>query len=75
MLILSEEAGSYDELKSYSLTVDPYDVTGTAGAIYQAITIDNVERIKNINGLKNVVENNTITDWILNQFNDIGDDF
>ena len=75
VLILSEEAGSYDELKSYSLKVDPYDVTGTADAIYQAVTMDNMERIKNINGLKNVVENNTITDWILNQFKDIGDDF
>lgn len=75
VLILSKKAGSYDELKNYSLKVDPYDIKGTADAIYQAITMDNMERIKNINGLKNVIENNTITDWILNQFKDIGDNF
>lgn len=71
ILILSKEAGSYDELKDYSLNVDPYDIEGTSDAIYQAIIMDKNERIKNITGLKEVIENNTITDWILNQFKDI----
>ena len=75
ILILSEEAGSYDELKNYSLNVDPYDIDETADAIYQAVTMNKKERIANINGLKNTIENNTVTDWILNQFKDIGDNF
>jgi trehalose 6-phosphate synthase len=74
-LILSKEAGSYDEFKNYSLSVDPYDVEGTADAIYQAITMEKKERIRNINGLKNVIENNSINDWILNQFRDIEANF
>ena len=74
-LILSKEAGSYDELKNYSLSVDPYDINGTADAIYQSITMDKKDRIKNMNGLKNVIENNSIKDWILNQFRDIGVNF
>jgi trehalose 6-phosphate synthase len=75
VLILSETAGSYEELKNYSLNVDPYDIKGTADAIYQAVTMDTRERIININGLKEVVENNTIHDWISNQFKDIGNNF
>ena len=75
VLILSEAAGSYEELKKYSLKVDPYDIKGTSEAIYHAITMENEERIKNIRGLKTVIENNTIKDWILNQFKDIGDNF
>ncbi|MGB7968098.1 MAG: trehalose-6-phosphate synthase [Methanobacterium sp.] len=46
VLILSEDAGSFDELNDYCLKVYPYDIDGTADAIYQAIIMDKKERIK-----------------------------
>ncbi|UTB34096.1 MAG: trehalose-6-phosphate synthase [Methanobacterium sp. ERen5] len=70
-MILSEEAGSYEELKNHVIKVDPYDVSETADALYSAVEMNFEKRIKNSNGLKEVIEDNTIYDWILDQFNDI----
>jgi trehalose 6-phosphate synthase len=75
VLILSKEAGSYDELKNYVLKVDPYDVLGTAHAIFQAVNMDKKDRIYKMNGLNDIIQNNTLTDWISKQFKDIEDKF
>jgi trehalose 6-phosphate synthase len=39
-LVLSREAGAADELGADSLVVNPYDVTGTADAIHDALLLD-----------------------------------
>jgi trehalose 6-phosphate synthase len=70
-LILSEQAGSYAELKQFVLPVDPYDVSQTAEAIYNAVTMEEKDRAQNSKCLKDIVESNTINEWLLNQFKDI----
>ena len=74
-MILSEQAGSYEELQDYVINVDPYDIAGTAEAIYNAVTMNENEKIRNSKCLKNIIENNTINDWISEQFHDVDGKF
>jgi trehalose 6-phosphate synthase len=43
-IVLSREAGAADELGADALLVNPYDVTGTAAAMHQALTMPASER-------------------------------
>ncbi|MFF0748207.1 trehalose-6-phosphate synthase [Streptomyces sp. NPDC004267] len=43
-LVLSREAGAYEELHADALTVNPYDVTETAEALHEALTMPAAER-------------------------------
>ncbi|MEU9570188.1 trehalose-6-phosphate synthase [Streptomyces massasporeus] len=43
-LVLSREAGAYEELGEDAITVNPYDVTGTATALHEALTMGPEER-------------------------------
>lgn len=43
-LVLSREAGAYEELGEDALVVNPYDVSATAAALYEALTMDDDDR-------------------------------
>ncbi|MEW9521202.1 alpha,alpha-trehalose-phosphate synthase (UDP-forming) [Streptomyces tubercidicus] len=43
-LVLSREAGAHEELGANALTVNPYDVVGTAEALHEALSMDDAER-------------------------------
>lgn len=43
-LVLSREAGAVAELGADALTVNPYDVSGTAQALHEALSMDRAER-------------------------------
>ncbi|MFG2634064.1 trehalose-6-phosphate synthase [Streptomyces sp. NPDC048362] len=43
-LVLSREAGAYEELGEEAIVVNPYDITGTAQALHQALTLPDGER-------------------------------
>ncbi|MFI2633962.1 trehalose-6-phosphate synthase [Streptomyces collinus] len=43
-LVLSREAGAHEELGEDAITVNPYDVTGTATALHQALSMRPEER-------------------------------
>jgi trehalose 6-phosphate synthase len=43
-LVLSREAGAADELGDDSFVVNPYDVSGTATAMHEALSMDPEER-------------------------------
>ncbi len=43
-LVLSRGAGAYRELREHALTVNPYDVSGTAEALHRALTMPPDER-------------------------------
>jgi trehalose 6-phosphate synthase len=71
VLVLSVNAGCYDELKDYSLNVNPFDITETADAFYQAVKMGEEERKKRQEGLKEIIKKRTIYHWISEQFDDI----
>lgn len=70
-LILSETAGCFDEIKDEIIAVNPYDISQTAEAYYQAITMSELEKEKRLKNLRNIVANRNIYDWISDQFRDI----
>ncbi|MCP9958433.1 alpha,alpha-trehalose-phosphate synthase (UDP-forming) [Streptomyces sudanensis] len=43
-LVLSREAGAHEELGADAVTVNPYDVTGTARALHEALSMAPAER-------------------------------
>ncbi|MFD3917494.1 trehalose-6-phosphate synthase [Streptomyces sp. NPDC058595] len=43
-LVLSREAGAYEELGEDALVVNPYDVSATAAALHEALTMDDDDR-------------------------------
>ncbi|MFD3547972.1 trehalose-6-phosphate synthase [Streptomyces sp. NPDC058655] len=43
-LVLSTGAGAYEELHEHAVTVNPYDVTQTAQALHQALSMPDAER-------------------------------
>ncbi|BCL21278.1 trehalose-6-phosphate synthase [Streptomyces tuirus] len=43
-LVLSREAGAHEELGEDALTVNPYDITGTASALHEALSMRPEER-------------------------------
>ena len=48
VLILSENAGSHEELGEWALTVNPFDIPGQAEAIHAALTMAAGERRRRI---------------------------
>lgn len=71
VLVLSENAGAYEELGEHALTVNPFDVDEQAEALYEALTMPDEERARRAEALKSTVEANTIGEWVEAQLRDI----
>lgn len=71
VLILSENAGAYEELGEYALTVNPFDLDEQADALYRALTMSEDERSRRASSLREAVMSNTIEHWVEAQMKDI----
>src|SRR5205085_7125045 len=71
VLILSENAGSHEELGEWALTVNPFDVYGQAQAINAALTMDGGERRARLEGLRAFVRSHDLAAWIGAQLADL----
>jgi trehalose 6-phosphate synthase len=71
ILILSENAGSHEELEQWALTVNPFDIEGQAAAIYRAVTMTPTERRSRLAGIRAHVRANDVTTWIDAQLGDL----
>lgn len=72
-LVLSENAGTHEELGEWALTINPFDVDATAQALHQALMMDPVERHARAEKMREVVQQNDIARWISGQLQDIRD--
>jgi trehalose 6-phosphate synthase len=70
-LILSENAGSHEELAEWALTVNPFDVYGQAQAIHEALTMDAGEKRRRIEAIRGVVRSHDLSVWIAAQLADL----
>ncbi|HYM51388.1 MAG TPA: trehalose-6-phosphate synthase [Candidatus Limnocylindrales bacterium] len=73
VLVLSENAGSHEELGEWALTINPFDIDATAEAMHRALLMDPIERHDRAQRLRTVVEQNDIARWISAQLQDIRD--
>jgi trehalose 6-phosphate synthase len=67
VLVLSENTGAHEELASFALTVNPFDVAGQADALYEAIVMDADERHRRLEGIRRHVQEHDIAHWIATQ--------
>jgi trehalose 6-phosphate synthase len=63
VLILSRNAGAWDELSEHALGVNPFDVSGTAVALGSALDMAADEKAERAKALRSVVEARTPLDW------------
>jgi trehalose 6-phosphate synthase len=71
VLVLSRNAGAWDELGHAAITVNPYDISEMADALHAALTMDAAERRGRAELLREVVEHNSPRKWLGHQLADI----
>jgi trehalose 6-phosphate synthase len=71
VVVLSENAGSHEELGEWVLTINPFDVEGQADAIYAALTMPQEERRLRLEAIRSHVRGNDVADWLQDQLTDL----
>jgi trehalose 6-phosphate synthase len=71
VLILSENAGSHEELGAWALTVNPFDVYGQAEAIHAALTMAQPERRRRADAIRAHLREHDLAAWIAAQLDDL----
>jgi trehalose 6-phosphate synthase len=71
VLILSENAGSHEELGEWALSVNPFDIEGQADAINAALTMAVDERHRRLEALCASVREHDLAAWIAAQLGDL----
>ncbi len=64
MLVLSENAGAYEELGAFSLAVNPFDIVQQADALHEAIITEPRRRRGLLTTARQVVEHNDPARWL-----------
>jgi trehalose 6-phosphate synthase len=67
VLALSREAGAFDELQVAALEVNPFDVSGTAGVLAQALDMDADQKASRIARLREVIRARPPDQWLHDQ--------
>jgi trehalose 6-phosphate synthase len=67
VLVLSTEAGAYEELAPAALAVNPFDISGTADALHRALSMPPAERAQRASALRAIVTRRTSADWLADQ--------
>jgi trehalose 6-phosphate synthase len=71
VLVLSENAGSYEELGEWAVRVNPFDVAGQAEALQRALTMAEDERREWLEAIRAHVREHDVTAWIEGQLADL----
>ena len=67
VLVLSREAGAWDELADGALGINPFDVTETAAALDRALSMDPGERAARAARVRRAVEARPAERWLADQ--------
>jgi trehalose 6-phosphate synthase len=70
-LVLSENAGAHEELGEWAVTVDPFDVSGQADALHEALMLPSAERRRRAEAIRARVRGHDIREWIDAQLTDL----
>ncbi|MGH7706202.1 MAG: trehalose-6-phosphate synthase, partial [Candidatus Dormibacteria bacterium] len=73
VLVLSENAGSHEELGSEALTINPFDIDQTAEALHSALTMPKRDRSTRARHLRQIVRKHDIVRWITAQLQDLNE--
>ncbi|HLN16053.1 MAG TPA: trehalose-6-phosphate synthase [Acidimicrobiales bacterium] len=67
VVVISREAGAWEELYPAAVGVNPFDVTGQAAALDLALEMDEGERFRRAARLDEIVRARTAADWLEDQ--------
>ncbi|WP_306186710.1 trehalose-6-phosphate synthase [Streptomyces sp. MK5] len=70
-LVLSREAGAYEELGEDAVGVNPFDVVGTAGALHEALSMAGAERAERTKRLAAAATALPPAQWFLDQLREL----
>jgi trehalose 6-phosphate synthase len=71
VVVLSRNAGSWQELAHGVIGVNPYDIAEMSEALQEALVMDAESRAARASALRDVVEHNNPTKWVWHQLRDI----
>ncbi|MBA2360609.1 MAG: trehalose-6-phosphate synthase [Actinobacteria bacterium] len=71
VLILSENAGAHEELAEWAISVNPFDLTGQAEAIYAALEMPLGERRVRLNAIRAHIREHDVSQWVEAQLTDV----
>jgi trehalose 6-phosphate synthase len=71
VLALSENAGAYEELGAFAVTLYPFDIQQQADALFVALSMDRRERRDRQKACATIVRENTVAKWLNEQMLDI----
>jgi trehalose 6-phosphate synthase len=71
VLILSENAGSHEELGEWALSVNPFDVSAQADAIHAAVTMEAGERRRRADAIRAHLREHDLAAWGAAQMADL----
>ena len=71
VLAISENAGAFEELGEFSVTLHPFDVQQQADAMFAALTMDGQERRERLAAAAATVRENDVAKWLRDQLHDI----
>jgi trehalose 6-phosphate synthase len=63
VLVLSENAGSHEELGEWAISVNPFDVSGQADALYEALTMETAERRRRLEAIRAHLREHDVVAW------------
>jgi trehalose 6-phosphate synthase len=64
MLVLSEQAGAFDELAGEAFAVNPFDVTETAQALHEALSVPSPARSERASRLRSLAVQHPPAQWL-----------
>ena len=70
-VVLSENTGAHEQIGRFALTVNPFDVSGQAQAIYEALELPVEERRARLEGIRSHVRRHDLATWIDAQLEDL----
>ncbi len=71
VIVLSRNAGAYEELASWVVAVDPLDVAGQAEALHEALSLPDEERRSRAASIRAHVREHDLTEWLDLQLADL----
>ena len=71
VVVLSRNAGAYEELAPWVVAVDPFDVAGQAEALHEALSLSEDERRSRAESIRAHVREHDLTEWLDLQLADL----
>jgi len=73
VLILSENTGAHEELGSFAISVNPFDIEAQAEALFHALSMSQEERASRAEHIERIVRENDVEKWLTAQQADIAE--